>query len=157
MKDPIATLYACDKLIEKQRFAGLDQNPKGVRDLLYCAIRAAEAEIDRLRENLRRADALADQAAKAIPLEFALSPSDGGGVDTHHAVEDMAAELERLRADNARLREALAPFGRVAERDIGERAHDKDRFVPLTPKNVRSRVLYVRDFRRAREAMEASK
>jgi hypothetical protein len=69
---------------------------------------------------------------------------------------DLASEIERLRADNVRLREALAPFGRVAERDVGESEHDNDRFVPITPKNVRSQVLYVRDFRRARTAMETS-
>ncbi len=48
-----------------------------------------------------------DRVWKAIPDEFKLSPSDGGGYDPHLAVGDMVKEIERLRAENARLREAL--------------------------------------------------
>lgn len=64
-------------------------------------LNAVEDWIAQMRRDLRIADSLADQAAKAIPSEFAPSPSDGGGVDTHHAIKDMAAEIERLRAELA--------------------------------------------------------
>jgi hypothetical protein len=73
-------------------------------------LNALEYWVEQMRRELRIADDLADKAAKAIAPEFALSPSDGGGVDTHHAIKDMAAEIERLRA----ALEAVAPAIRAA-------------------------------------------
>ena len=40
----IADLNFCSEVIDRERFAGLDQNPKGVRDLLYSAIKTVERE-----------------------------------------------------------------------------------------------------------------
>jgi hypothetical protein len=152
MNDPLHTLQYCFEVIQEQRFAGTNQNPCGVRDLLYSAIRGAETEINRLRRELAEARAAA-QPSSNLPRASSAGAM-GGAVMT--LTLELLEEIEKLKADNARLREALAPFGRVAERDVGESKHDNDRFVPITPKNVRSQVLYVRDFRRAREAMETS-
>lgn len=105
-------------------------------------------EFDRVCADLRRADDLADQAWKALPREFALSPSDGGGVETHHAIKDMAAEIERLRADNARLREALAPFAEVADRPEYKRAYVGDDWFGPSLRTIA--------FSLARKALEAS-
>lgn len=37
-RDPIKTLEYVNEVLNGLRFAGTDQNPKGIRDLLYSAI-----------------------------------------------------------------------------------------------------------------------
>jgi hypothetical protein len=61
---------------------------------------------------------------------------------------DAVAEADRLRADNARLRDALAPFAVVADRPEYTRTYvDDDWFGPS---------FRIGAFRRARKALEAS-
>jgi hypothetical protein len=55
MNDPIATLLFCSEILDKQRFAGFDQNPSGIRDLLYSAIRDAERKIKDLEALTKQA------------------------------------------------------------------------------------------------------
>lgn len=64
-----------------------------------------------------------------------------------------SARAEAAEAEIARLREALEPFARVAEHDIGESESDVDRFRPMTAGNNRAPLLTVGDFRRARAAL----
>jgi hypothetical protein len=68
------------------------------------------------------------------------------------AAPAIEAERVRLDAENARLREALEPFVRVAEWDIAGSESDMDHFRPATSYN-RAPILRVRDFRRARAAL----
>lgn len=67
----------------------------------------AIAEIVGLRDRAEQHDRSDEQVWQAIPDEFKLSPTDGGGVDTHFAIVDMAKEIERLREENRTLRSAL--------------------------------------------------
>lgn len=62
------------------------------------------------------------------------------------------AVIERLEAENERLREALKAFAEVAEHDIGEDETDVDFFRPMERHNRASR-LRVGDLRRARAAL----
>ena len=76
--------------------------------------------------------------------------------DTLHGYAEMngklVAEIEALRAENARLREALNPFAVVAEMTIGESEDDRDLFRPAR----NGPRLIVADFRKARAAMGES-
>ena len=60
-------------------------------------IHALATEVVESRAALAAKDAEIERAWRAIPARFALSPSDGGGgIDTHRAIEDMAAEIAWL-------------------------------------------------------------
>lgn len=50
LKQALADLNFCSEVIDRERFAGFDQNPKGVRDLLYSAIKSAEREAAELSQ-----------------------------------------------------------------------------------------------------------
>jgi hypothetical protein len=56
--------------------------------------------------------------------------------------------------ENERLKEALWPFAKVAEKDIGETEHEADLFVPAHAHN-RAPRLVVGDFRRAHAVLRA--
>jgi hypothetical protein len=55
MNDPIQALECVCAILADQRFAGTDQNPSGIRDLLWSATQQAKSEIERLRDELREA------------------------------------------------------------------------------------------------------
>ena len=80
---------------------------------------------------------------------------------------DRAAEIERLRIANARLREALAPFAEIAAGFGGKTQKERDWWAkqPVVERNwpiegqvnsYNRQAIYERDFQRARTAMEAS-
>lgn len=52
-------------------------------------------------------------------------------------------------------REALEPFARIAEHDIGEDEADIDLYRPMSARNARAPLLTVGDLRRARAALSA--
>lgn len=67
--DAVNTLKFVEKKLSELRFAGLDQNPHGIRDLLYSAISKVEAkdrEIDQLKDFIRGQANNANNALKAF-------------------------------------------------------------------------------------------
>lgn len=90
---------------------GLDKGTGPAR-LDRESVRALINEIERLRARDEQHYRSVKQAWQAIPDEFKLSPTDGGGIDEHLAIADMAKEIERLRAN---LSEAIRLMEPVAE------------------------------------------
>ena len=73
------------------------RGPRGVdAKCLPDTIHALATEVLESRAEIAAKDAEIERAWRAIPARFALSPSDGGGIDTHRAIEDMAAEIAWL-------------------------------------------------------------
>lgn len=68
-------------------------------------------------------------------------------------ISALEAEREALRAECARKDEALRPFARIAEHDIGETETDTDLYRPMQPQNARAPLPTAGDFRRARAAL----
>ncbi len=93
---------------------------------------------------------------------------DGGvddDVDFHAPVEQMERDaafivaarnhIPELIVERERLREALRPFARVAEHDIGDDETDGDRFLPIVDRrHARAPLLTVGDLRRALAALK---
>lgn len=67
-------------------------------------------------------------------------------------VKELIDEITRLRAENAEMLGALAPFAAVAEHDIGADETDDDLFRPMANHNRAPRIV-VGDLRRARSAL----
>lgn len=67
---------------------------------------------------------------------------------------DAADEIERLQAQNAKLREALEPFAAVAEYDIGDDEVDADYYRQPTSLRWAKAPAKVGDYRAARAALE---
>lgn len=49
--DMLFALRVANDVLDKNRLSGLDQNPKGVRDLVYSAMRAGDRWVLKLQEN----------------------------------------------------------------------------------------------------------
>jgi hypothetical protein len=89
----------------------------------------------------------------------------GRELDRVFAREEASNEIERLRAENERLRVALRPFGSVAsifENDDANRTVSLGRWYPSRilpePGDFAADIKYtVADFRRARAALEEKK
>lgn len=52
--DPLDDLAFCFEVLQRQRFDGLDQNPKGIRDLMYSAIERLKVERARAKRTEER-------------------------------------------------------------------------------------------------------
>lgn len=85
-----------DTLLQ-ERFAGLDQNPNGVRDLTTCVV----SGVERLKSRLE-----ATQAAEERALEEAKGAQDEVR-DMRHKLIDARGTIEVLQADVARLTEQV--------------------------------------------------
>ncbi len=69
--------------------------------------------------------------------------------------QKLERELVESRAECERLREALRPFARVAEHDIGDDETDGDRFLPIVDRrHARAPLLTWGDLRRALAALK---
>ena len=68
-------------------------------------------------------------------------------------IRALEADVAILRAEIARKDEALRPFARIAEHDIGETETDTDLYRPMQPQNARAPLPTAGDFRRARAAL----
>ena len=81
-----------------------------------------------------------------ISLEYAAA---------EHKAQKLADELAEARDECERLREALRPFARVAEHDIGDDETDGDRFLPIVDRrHARAPLLTGGDLRRALAALK---
>jgi hypothetical protein len=98
-----------------------------------------------------------DKAAPAI-IAALRTPSTEARPDAS-SLADAAMALARYEyrelygGELARLREALEPFAKVAEHDIGEDEADSDDYRPMTARWARAANIKVGDFRRARQAL----
>ena len=71
-------------------------------------------------------------------------------INTYEQERRLAANLiDRLNAENERLRSALRPFALVAEYDIGKDESDVDLFRPMDARYARAPLIYVGQLRRA--------
>lgn len=115
LKQAIADLNFCSEVIDRERFAGFNQNPKGVRDLLYSAIKTTEREVAELRQ-FRTWYEEAQLAAN----ENGFGP--GSAAD---AIRAFAAEASAQTDLLAALKEFVHPHqsGRLTERERDKKAH----------------------------------
>ena len=142
-----------------------------IDEAVTAALAVVQPELDRLRaenEALRR-EAATDRrfvhdyaysdsrTRDEISDRFCLVPPDGGDVKTWSAAKAMRNALEssealvaELRAENARLREALEPFAKRAERYDPDEADDGEPDWSTASPSIR-----IGDLRRARSELEA--
>lgn len=65
--DLVKELRKCDEILDCLRFAGIDQNPHGIRDLLSSAIENAARNYAAIHDALRAADGLLQELGYSLP------------------------------------------------------------------------------------------
>ena len=91
----------------------------------------------------------ANDSGPSRPID-ATSPGVTAGASTLEAAETHSAALARALEE---AKEALRPFARIAEADIGEDEADEDTFRVMSRQYARAPLLTVGDLRRARSLL----